>query len=253
MNGIEKIDMDITPQGPLTPEAKRLERDANEIVLACQSIERIRTSDDVEMVNVQISICNRFIEQAEAVFTPIKRAIDASKKVVLDQEKAVIGPVKAEKEHLRSLQAEFGEWQRREREVAEKLRIEAIRKAQLEAEEQARREREEAAQAAADLRAEGDDVLASQIEQAIPSFKPAAIDQSLLAPAELQKIETPNLSFREKLSVVIVDETLIPRKWLKPDLAAMEEFTRKVGKEMATSLIPGIEVKVDLIPVNRRS
>lgn len=247
------IQMDITPQGPLTTEAKQLQGDANEIALACRSIPKIRTADDLEAVKTQVSICNQFIEQAEAVFTPIKRSIDASKKIVLEQEKAVIGPVKEAKEHLRALQAEFGEWQRAEREAAEKARIEAIRKAQLEAEAKAKQEREEAAQTAADLRAAGDDVLASQIEQAIPGFQPEQIDLALLAPAAPKIVEVPGVSFREKLSVVIVDESLIPRKWLKPDLAAMEEFTRKVGKEMAKELIPGIEVKVDLIPVNRRS
>jgi hypothetical protein len=254
VNGDPQITMDVTPSAALEPQAKRLEKDAEIVVLDAQSIEKIRTAEEMEVVKTQVGICNKFIEEAEAFFAPIKKSMDAAKKVVLDREKAVVGPVKLEKERLRGLQAEYAAWVRKEQEAAERIRILAIQKAHQEAEEKARKEREEALAAARDLREEGDDLLASKLEEAAGEVTAAPIDAALLAPAPAPvPLAVEGVSFREKLYVEVVDESLIPRKWLKPDIAGMEEFVRKVGKDLAKDLIPGIAIRVEMIPVNKRS
>lgn len=254
MNGNDGIRMDVGPGASLEPQAKRLERDSEMLVIDAQSIEKVRTAEEMEVVKTQIGLCNKFIEEAEAFFGPVKRQMDATKKLVLDREKAVVGPVKLEKDRLRALQSEYATWQRQQQEEAERVRREAILEAQRKAEEKARQEREAAMAAAAELRAEGDDVLATEVEQGAGLLTPAAVDPSLfLAPAPPPAISVEGVSFREKLYVEVVDAEKIPRKWLKPDVAGMEEFVRKVGKDLALEMIPGIEVRVEMIPVNRRA
>lgn len=180
----------------------------------------IQNDEDYQVASTMIMLAKDGIKKAEDLFRPIKRKFDEAKKVVLDQERALVGQYEPAKLLLERKTFEY----RREQE--KKQREESARLAEL-----ARKEAEEAAlQDALAAEAMGQTEIAEQIMQspvyvAPPPPRPSA-----------PKVE--GLSFQKNWKGRVVNFDLLPDMYKISNDSAINTVARSL-KEKAK--IPGVE------------
>ena len=180
----------------------------------------IQNDDDYQVASSMIMMAKDGIRKAEELFKPIKRKMDEAKKVVLDQERALVARYEPVKLLLERKTFEY----RREQE--KRQREESARLAEM-----ARKEAEEAAiQDALAAEAMGQNDVADQIMQAPvyvapPPPRPAA-----------PKVE--GLSFQKNWKGRVVNFDLLPDMYKISNDSAINTVARSL-KEKAK--IPGVE------------
>ena len=180
----------------------------------------IQTDEDYQVASSMIILAKEGIRKAEDLFKPIKRKMDEAKKVVLDQERALVGQYEPAKLLLERKTFEY----RREQE--KKQREESARLAEL-----ARKEAEEAAlQDALAAEAMGQTEIAEQIMES-----PVYIPPPPSRPAA-PKVE--GLSFQKNWIGRVVNFDLLPDMYKISNDSAINTIARSL-KEKAK--IPGVE------------
>lgn len=213
---IENINQDALT---LTAQAKRIViSDSVDHALACETLR------GVVAMRKQIS----------DTFGPMKEAAHKAHKAVIEQEKRVDGPL-AEAE--RYLKVGIGSYQaaeeKKRREEETKLQAEAQRIADQEAKRAAE---ELALQDAIEAEKNGDKKGAEAI-----LANPLPVIPKFVAPVVLQKtvVKQEGISSRRNWKFRVVNESLIPREYLKVDDIKLGQIVRALKE---TTRIPGIEV-----------
>jgi len=181
----------------------------------------IKTDDDyVKASNILLTI-KEIRKKIEQTFKPIKQRLDAAKKEVIEQERAADKPLVDAESYLKPLMAQYVAEQERkrreeERKLQEKLRREEEERIMLEALKAEALEGTEAAEA---------------VLESAPQIPPVVL------PKMTPKVN--GISMREVWKFRIVDESLIPREFLKPDEVKIGGYVRSMK---SSAKIPGVEI-----------
>ena len=192
------------------------------------------------------------IKKIKDYFAPLKKAADEAKKKLLDAEKAELQRVEP---YIEKLQSSLTAWrleqERKRREAEEVARRAELERKRLEEEllrkaEEARRLEEEK------KRLEGEEAAKKAREElerkALEEI--AAKEAEIIPPPPIpEKPKTEGLTLRENWTFEIVDESLIPREYLVPDLVKIRKVVQ-VMKDRAN--IPGIRVFNNPVVVKTR-
>lgn len=161
-------------------------------------------------------------KRIEAAFAEVIRAAHRAHKTALAERDKYLRPVR---EAERILSDRIGTWhaeqERRRREEQERLLREAQERAEIEREIEADI-----------LRRSGREAEAAQVEQ-----MPVVPESVPIVRAEVEQLD--GLSLRTRWAWRIVDESAIPREYMRPDEAKIGRAVRALGK---LAKIPGVEV-----------
>ena len=223
----------MTTQQLMIPETEQLERDHASLLSDSRSIVAIPDAPTYE----RAAVCKRglvarriFIED---FFKPIKQAIDATKRVVLDRERLVATPVDQEEKRIGVLLVSYDDEQERQRQLAEKR---AQEEPQL-AEAQHYEAMGDAKAVDATLNGQG------LVQVAVPSSVP----------------KVAGISYRETWSADVTDlKALVqavaagkaPLDYLQANTVAINQAARSLKTEL--NLIPGLKAVVTKQAIGRR-
>ena len=192
------------------------------------------------------------VKKIKDYFAPLKRAADEAKKKLLDAERTELLKVEPHIEKLLSGLAAWGMEQERKRQEAEEARrwVELEKKL---VEEELLRKAEEARRVEEEKRRlEGEEVARKAREE----LERKALEEAVAKEAQIappppvpEKPKTEGLTLRENWTFEIVDESLIPKEYLVPDLVKIRR-TVQVMKDK--TVIPGIRVFNNPIVVKTR-
>lgn len=199
-----------------------------------------------------ILLGKEMIKTIRNFFTPLKKAADEAKKKLLDAEKAELQKVEP---YIEKLQASLTAWrleQERKRREAE----EAARRAELERkrlEEELLRKAEEARRLEEEKkRIEGEEAARKareELERKALEEAAAKEAQIIPPPPVPEKPKTDGLTLRENWVFEIVDESLIPREYLVPDLTKIRKVVQTLKDRTD---IPGVRAYNNPIVVKTR-
>lgn len=167
-------------------------------------------------------------------FEPLKKAAHHAWKVLCDRERDVLAPLQRE---IARVKRERVVWK------AEDDRRRRLEEQRL-ADELRRRAQEQATRQAAALEAQGKSQLAEAVlERAIVAPAPAVV-----LPDETPKVA--GISQRQVWKWRVVDESLVPREYLKLDDTKIGAYVRAMK---STGAIPGIEIYAEMDESVRRT
>ncbi|MCB1008450.1 MAG: hypothetical protein KDB94_06105 [Acidobacteria bacterium] len=217
-----------TDQAALVPT---LEARAEAIRVISTEAHLVEAREILHLVSDYKSAVKKTFAEPKDMAHKLHKTIVAREKEALEPAEKIEGEVRAAlKAHAEKLEEE--------RRAAERAAAEEA--AKRVAEQQARLAEAEA------LRAAGEEEVAEEvIEEASALFT----DPMMAAPApEAPKVS--GLSTRKRYVFEVVDAARIPRRFLVVDRAAVQEIVNRSG-EAAESIIPGIKVKTEFVPVLR--
>lgn len=220
----------------MTQEIEKLETKAKDLSVQIKALgPEIKDQEMLKQVNQAKLALRDLRNEIKSVFEPMKKKAYAAYKEILEQWKKIEAPVvEAEKYCDKLLAAWFAE-QRRQREEAERKRLEAIRKQR---EEEERKLREALKAEEEGRKSDAERLLEEAIEK-----KPAVIPPK----PKPQKLE--GVYSRIDYDFEIIDESKIPREYLRPDETKIRRAIREAKGEIE---IPGIKViKREIISVRR--
>lgn len=218
----------------MNQELQQLERRAGNLPAQVRSLgPKIQDQATLERVNKAKLYIRELRNEVRKVFEPMKKKAYAAYKEILDQYKKVEAPIIEAEKYCDRLLAEWFAEQRRQREEAERKRLEAIRK-QKEEEERKLREALEAENAG--KKEEAEKIINQVIETKPPEVKTP------------EKPKLKGVYSRIDYDFEIIDVTKIPREYMIPD----ETLIRKVIRaSKGKVVIPGIKVIAKEIVVTR--
>ncbi len=192
------------------------------------------------------------VKKIRDYFAPLKKAADEAKRKLLDAEKAELQKVEP---YLEKLQQSLTAWrieQERKRREAE----EAVRRAELERkrlEEDLLRKAEEARRLEEEKkRLEGEEAARrarEELENRALEEAAAKEAQIISPPPVPEKPKTDGLTLRENWTFEIIDESLIPREYLVPDLVRIRKVVQTLKDK---TNIPGVRAYNNPIVVKTR-
>lgn len=223
---------------PETPDQMREVMSLNEKAAAVRIY-------DHESRQLATDILNEIAIRKKAVieeFKPIKQAIDASKKVVLDREKAHLTPLETAE---RTVKAEIArDIEERER-IARQIAMEAELKARREAEEQRLKDLEEAqAQAAAIGEKISDDEIEAIINApvAIPVATLPEVPKVVGAPSGLKKYRAEVVDMKKLLAYVVANP-----QWINLVEIRQGDLDRLANQMKEAFPFPGCALRVETV------
>lgn len=218
-------------------ELDRYRADINRIVAFGGELTVTSDSEAETVTEVLSRIASTKKKVKEARLT-ITRPLDQQKQAALDLEKAILQPLEPVD---RTLRAGLGEFQAEQQRLA-RAEQERLDRERREAEEKARAEAEAAAAKARE--ADDDQADAAEAEADLARARELvaqAAPRQEVIPAGPAKAASGTASTRMVWRATVVDETQIPREYLKVDTAAINRAVRQGVRE-----IPG--VKIEEIP-----
>lgn len=223
------------------------------IVLAREAQNLIVKDQETANRATQLILAGKeMVKKIKDYFSPLKKAADEAKKKLLDAEKAELQKVEP---YVEKLQQSLTAWkieQERKRREAE----EAARKAELERkrlEEELLRKAEEARRLEEEKkRIEGEEAARKareELERKALEEAAAKEAQIIPPPPVPEKPKTDGLTLRENWVFEIVDESLIPREYLVPDLIKIRKVVQTLKDR---TNIPGVRAYNNPIVVKTR-
>lgn len=181
----------------------------------------IKTTDDYVRAGEVLLTIKEIRKKIEATFKPIKQKMDAAKKEVLDQEKAADAPLAEAEAWLKPQISTY---------LAEQERIRREEERRLQ-EEARKREEEARLQAAIEAEKSGNKEEAEAIIEEKPYVAPVVV------PRAVPKVS--GISEKSNWTFEIVDELLIPRSFMIPDVGKIRGVVKALKNQ---TNIPGIRV-----------
>ena len=216
-----------TPETEIVPV--RLPPGTDDIIKESNSTLRLAEFMEVDSPDSYEMACEAIVDFKDAIkarekfFRPIKQAMDAAKKIVLDKEREAVNPLQRAIDLLQPKALNWKREQERQQE-AERRRLEEIER---KAEEDRRLEE------AARLEKNGEKELAEQVLTA-----PVETPQVVMPPA-VQKVS--GLSTTKRWTFEIIDPLKVARVYLMPDEVKIGKQVQALGAE-AAELVGGIRV-----------
>jgi len=222
MEALNQPTIEKLPQVQVPPGTEELVKQSNSTLKLAAFME-VNSQDTYEMACEAIIDFKDSIKTREAFFKPAKQALDAAKKIILDWEKAAVGPLQRA---IGIVEPKAIKWKHEEEEKSEKERR------RLEAIERQKEEDHRVAEAAR-LEKAGQAELAQQVLET-----PREVAR-VVVPPPVQKVM--GLSPSKRWDFEIVDSSAIKRLYLEPDETKIRKQVVALGKE-AEALVGGIRV-----------
>jgi len=183
--------------------------------------------DSVERLNASGAVYTEIAKHIKALETErmaITKPLDEVKKQIMDQEKAMRGPLEAEQKRIKGLNDAY----------ATKLAAEAEAERRRLAAEELRQANEAAERAAKAREAFGEDVAIKEPEQAP------------LAPPPPEKVQLSGARTVKRFSFVVTDPNKVPREYLAVDEARIRAHIKNAEAMGRDPEIPGVRFEAKI-------
>jgi regulator of protease activity HflC (stomatin/prohibitin superfamily) len=205
---------------PIKPPEELTKRTSDALTWARGLV--ISNGDEYNAVVDNLKHLKTLTKQAVDFFKPMKQSADAAKKVILDAEKRVIGPLEEAEGIVKRAMLTFSQEQERIRR-AEEARLQA------EADERARKERERLEKEAAKLKTP--ELKEERLAQAQAVMAPVVSVASVVE--SVQGVATKKL-----WKARVTDFDKLPKSWCLPNQKALDDFAKSTKGQVA---VEGVE------------
>lgn len=198
---------------------------------AAAAIGAVNSDAEFDQAGQLINVCSHLCKQLESERKKLTAPLDAIKKDIMAQEKALSNPLIAEQTRLRSLANSYATRKAAEREAAERAAREAAAEAAAKAAEQAE--------------------LQAKAREAFGAFGDAGDVPVPQAPTVIVP-EQPKSSSVRQVAVItfeITDANALDRKFLSPDegkIRAFCQYVKNMGIDPDTINEPGLKIKKEI-------
>ena len=198
---------------------------------AAAAIGAVNSDAEFEKAGQLINVCSHLCRQLESERKKLTAPLDAIKKDIMAQEKALSNPLIAEQTRLRSLANAYATRKAAEREAAERAAREAAAEAAAKAAEQAE--------------------LQAKAREAFGAFGDAGDVPVPQAPTVIVPEQPKSSSVRQVAIITfeITDANSLDRKFLSPDegkIRAFCQYVKNMGIDPDTINEPGLKIKKEI-------